>query len=112
MLPAPFGVTRNGEPIEAVPPRRRVDTGIAYDDVRREFGWISEYEERSVAHEYHYRWDEWSALPVKERAAIVAHSRIHSLVEVHANESVREQQRRDAERTSRSRSQARNVVED
>jgi hypothetical protein len=96
-------VTRNGEPIEAIAPRRRVDTGIAYDDVRRELGWISEYEERDVAQAYNYRWDEWLATPVIEREAAVAHSRIHSLIQLHANEAVAEQQKRDTERERRKR---------
>lgn len=81
-----------------MPPRRRVETGIAYDDVRRELGWVSEYEERDVAHEYHYRWDEWLGMPVRERAATIAHSRISSLVEHHATESAREQAERDSKR--------------
>jgi hypothetical protein len=88
-----------------VPPRRQVDTGIAYDDARRDFGWVSEYEERDVAQAYGYRWDEWLSQTVKERAAVVAHSRIHALVEVHANDAAQEQQRREGEAKKRRRSE-------
>lgn len=91
-------MTRNGEPIEIQPPKRRVNTGIAYDDLRREYGWISEYEERDVALAYSYRWDHWLELPVPEREAHVAHHRIHQLVSIHSEEAVNEYARRQAER--------------
>lgn len=88
-------MTRNGEPIEALPPKRRVETGIAYDDIRIELGLISEFEERDVAHAYGYRWDEWNSQSVRERAAHVAHSRIASLIRINVDDAAEEHARRE-----------------
>lgn len=84
----PFGVLRNGEPIELVPMRRSVSTGIGFSDPRLEVGLIPEYEEREAAAYEHVPWDRWLVLPVQERAAGVAHYRLQHLIAMHSQEAV------------------------
>lgn len=101
MLPqrSPFGVTRNGEPIQNVEVRDTVDPGISYDPLLP--GLVPLFEEREAAVFSHYNWIEWQELPVGERAMAVAHLRLRKLIDLHGSDAVQ----RDAERR-RSRADA------
>lgn len=86
----PFGVLRNGEPIAAVPLRNTVTTGIEYADPRIDLGLIPEVEERSAAVFAAVPWTVWVDMPTDERAAIVAHRRIHLLTQLHSEDAVQQ----------------------
>lgn len=79
-------MTRNGEPLEALALRDAIVTGIEYDAVLP--GLVPLYEEREAAVFGHYRWTDWQALAPEERAAAVAHFRLHRLVEMHSSDAV------------------------
>ncbi len=79
-------MTRNGEPIETLSIRDTVATGIAYEPLLP--GLVPLYEEREAAVFGHCAWRDWAALPVEERAAAVAHYRLHRLVELHSTDAM------------------------
>jgi hypothetical protein len=87
LLP-PFCVMRNGEPIAAVPLRNQVPHGIETWDIREELGMISEFEEREAAVFVGSPWMEWEHIDPRERAASVAHYRMHNAVSAHAHDAV------------------------
>jgi len=72
-------------------PIKTVYTGIRFDDVRSGLGLVPEYEEREVALFNGCPWHVWSDLPGSERAAAVAHYRMHHLVSLHVSDAVRRQ---------------------
>lgn len=88
MQRAPFAVLRNGESIELAPLRRTVKTGIAYGDPRLDIGLVAEYEEREAATYAGIPWMQWLAAPIQERAASVAHYRLHYLIQMHGQDAV------------------------
>lgn len=88
MLLPPFCVMRNGEPIAAVPLRNNVRTGIETWDVREELGMISEFEEREASVFVGSPWTEWLTIDPRERAASVAHYRMHNVITAHAHDAV------------------------
>lgn len=82
----PFGVTRNGQPIELVSVRDVVDTGIEYESVMP--GMVPLFEEREAAIYCRYNWSEWRALDFEERAYAVAQYRMHTIVAQHQHDAV------------------------
>ena len=97
MLRQPFGVLRDGEPIELVPLRNAIRTGIVVDDARVALGMISEYEEREAAIFSGLPWMEWLNEDARERAGTVAHMRLHYQISSHTSDAVQrvhEQQRK------------------
>lgn len=86
LRPDPFGVTRNGEAIETLPVRDTVTTGIDYASLLP--GLVPLYEEREAAVYGHYRWRDWQNLPAEERAAAVAHFRLHRLIDLHQHDAL------------------------
>lgn len=95
----PFSILRDDEPIHIVPLRNTVRTGIASGDVRLEFEMVSEYEEREAAVFAGIPWIEWMTIDTRERAACVAHYRLHGLTQLHSQDAVAraEEQRRKRE---------------
>lgn len=58
-------------------------------------GLVPELEERESALFCGYKWKEWLALERIERAANIAHYRMHRLIEMHGEDAVsRESERR------------------
>lgn len=49
---------------------------------------VHEYEEREAAVFTHCSWAEWMELPRSERAAGVAHMRLHRLIDAHTSDAV------------------------
>lgn len=71
---------RDGEPLEKYP-IRTLYTGITF---RRVFpGMVPEIEERDAAVFGRYTWMQWQKLPLEERAAGIAHYRIHYQITLH-----------------------------
>lgn len=62
-------------------------SGIECFDPRVELGLVSEFEEREVCEDSGYRWREWEALDMRERAACIAFQRIKRLTALHANDA-------------------------
>lgn len=58
-----------------------VMTGIEYEPLLP--GLVPLFEEREAAVFSHYRWADWVDLPTQERAAAVAHFRLHGLIALH-----------------------------
>jgi hypothetical protein len=104
-VPLPrFGIVRNGEPLLATPLRNTVRTGIAYDDVRVSLGLVPEYEEREAAAFTSVPWMQWLDVDTRERAAMVAHFRMHNQVSLHIGDAVeraREEKQRRAKAKAR-----------
>jgi hypothetical protein len=78
--------------------RRRLETGIHYDDVWVELGWVSEFEERDSALKSGYVWEEWIKLSTMDRARHVAFHRVRTLVNAHAEEAANEERVRQQRR--------------
>jgi hypothetical protein len=51
-------------------------------------GFVPEYEQREAAVYAHVSWFEYEKATNVEKAAIVAHYRMHSLIEAHASASI------------------------
>lgn len=92
----PFAVTRHGELIQSLPVKS-VRTGIDYSDARTDLGLVAEFEEREAATFAGISWPDWLQMDMRDRAATVAHYRIHSLVELHAHDAVMQQAKREAQ---------------
>lgn len=75
-----------GEPIEWVPVRDVVETGIEMDPLLP--GLVPLYEEREAAVYGHYNWREWRELEPQERAFAVAQYRMHHLIELHHGDAL------------------------
>lgn len=88
MLLLRFGIVRDGEPLVAIPLRNSVRTGIAYEDARVDLGLISEFEEREAATFVAIPWPSWTKIDTRERAAMVAHYRMHHQVGLHSGDAV------------------------
>lgn len=80
-----------------MPVRNRLNTGIAFEDMRMELGLVPEYEEREAAAYTSCPWHEWQRLPTEERAAGIAHFRLHLLLGIHTQDAAE----RDRERKAR-----------
>lgn len=65
-----------------------VYTGIAYDDLRSQIGMVSEYEEREAAIFGGYTWDRWMAQDSRDRAAVVAHLRMSTMIRQHSQDAI------------------------
>lgn len=83
-----FGIVRDGEPLLAIPLKHSVRTGISFEDARIELGMISEFEEREAATFVSIPWTEWVTIDPRERAAMVAHRRMHNQVSLHSHDAV------------------------
>ncbi len=60
-------------------------------------GLVPEMEEREDSVFAHYTWDRWLGLAWQERAQVIAHFRLHHLIDLHRNDAVsRELRRRTA----------------
>jgi hypothetical protein len=87
-----FGVFRNGEPIEKVPLKSGIKTGISQIGLLG--GLVNELEEREAALFGGYTWKQWqefdllSAEGRYQRASGIAHYRIHHLIENHTEDAV------------------------
>lgn len=79
-------MTIAGEVITAVHLPRRIRVDIAVETPFE--GFVPEYECREAAIFGNFNWTEWNALDAYERAACIAHHRMHMLVEAHVNEAV------------------------
>lgn len=64
-------------------PKHSIDTKIFIE--ADPAGFIPEYEEREVAVFVHCSWHMWGKLTWQERAAAIAHYRMHNLIESHVN---------------------------
>lgn len=95
----PFGIVRDGEPIQTYPLRRSIRTGISFDDVRVELGMIPEFEEREAAIFAGYSWKEWEQEKLSERAAAVACMRLSRMIDLHSHDAAM----RDRERKEKAR---------
>ncbi len=104
MLRQPFAILRDGEPIELFPLKRTIRTGISFGDPRTELGMVAEYEEREAAVFAGIPWLDWLAMPMSERAACVAHARLHHMVSMHAQDA----EQRDSELRDRRQKAQRN----
>lgn len=78
-------MTRNGEPIQNLQLRRKVNSGIAIESA---FGVVSEFEEREASVFCHYNWTQWMRLPHWEKAACIAHYRLHLMIDAHVSDAV------------------------
>ena len=74
-----------GRPISSVQLKSQLNAQITAG--RGEFGLVSEYEEREAAIFVLCPWHIWTELEWQERAAAIAHYRVHFLVEAHVNEA-------------------------
>lgn len=84
--PRRFRVTRNGQPIELVPVRDVIATGIVYAPLMP--GLVPLFEEREAAVYAHYSWMQWRELDPEERATVVAQYRMHAVIAQHQNDAV------------------------
>lgn len=83
-----FGAQRDGENILRVPTRNSVRTGIAFDDLYTALGLVSSYEEHEASMGALISWPEWMKMERSERAIVIAHQRVRSLVRLHTEEAV------------------------
>lgn len=90
-----FGIVRDGEPLGAIPLRHTVRTGISFEDARIDLGLIAEFEEREAATFVGIPWTEWQEIEPKERAAMVAHYRMHYQVALHSSDAARKKSEQD-----------------
>lgn len=102
----PFAIVRNGEPLSAIPLRNSVRTGIAYEDPRLDLGLIAEFEEREAATFVGIPWTDWITTDTQERAAMVAHYRMHHQVSLHSVDAVQRKQEQDKKREEARRKHA------
>lgn len=80
----PFQITWRGEPLQEAEFQHTLPLGIL---VRPQTpGTVSDYEERRVAAECSYQWQQWLDLSSWERAACVAHSRVKRMIDQAAND--------------------------
>lgn len=87
-------MTVAGEIITAVHLPQRVKVGIEIEPEHE--GFVPEYEAREAAVFGNYNYSQWQSLSSWERAAGVAHYRMHLLVESHVNEAVYKYQKAQA----------------
>jgi hypothetical protein len=64
--------------------RHTLPLGLAFRTVQP--GVVGDYEERTVAAEYHYTWADWLSLSHLDRAQVIAHSRVRHMVDLAAND--------------------------
>lgn len=76
---------RYGEPIDEYPLNKHVSHGI---EIKANNGFVPEYEEREAAVFALIPWANWEIIPWQERAAAVAHYRMHNLIESHVNDAI------------------------
>ena len=82
---------RHGEDISSYPVHQNVNTGI---EIFSNNGFVPEYEEREAAVFALIPWSEWDNLSWYERAAAVAHYRMHNIIETHVNDAIESERRR------------------
>lgn len=78
-------MTRAGIPLSQYPLRRRLDTQIQVESDLP--GVVPEYECREAAVYTQRSWEQWLALEWQERAASVAHYRVHLAIEAHISDA-------------------------
>lgn len=85
-------MTWRGEPLEHAEFQHTLPLGIR---VRTHIpGAVSDYEERRVAADCNYSWEQWEDLMPMQRAASVAHCRVKRMIELAANDVETEWQKR------------------
>lgn len=97
----PFGATRNGETLVTYPLGGNITTGIDFDSVWLDYGMVHEYEQREAAAFAHTSWSAWLALPREDKAAGVAHFRVHRLIDAHTSDAVERAVKRQRGRLQR-----------
>lgn len=71
-----------------------VSTGLHYDRLLDVL--VPPIEERDACLFSLYNWTEWQRLEVSERAACIAHYRVHHLIQLHQQDAIhREMERRN-----------------
>ena len=85
---------RHGQPITEYPLRDRIQTGITLG--RRVAGLVPELEVREAANSGHYNSTEFAALQFEERANVVAHYRLHHLIESHTQSAAEQASKQKA----------------
>lgn len=90
----PFGVEREGMPIQKYPLSNQVQTGITFRQLIP--GVIAPVEEREASLANGYTWKEWLQLSRGERAEGIAHYRIHRIIEMHGEDAVSKESERRA----------------
>lgn len=78
-------MTRHGTPLRQYLLAKKVDAGIAIESV---LDFVPEYEQREAAVYCQFNWTDWSELDSRERAACIAHYRIHLAIEAHVSDAV------------------------
>lgn len=86
---------RYGEPIDSHPLHRQLQTGIT---IENQGDFVPEYEEREAAVFVLVPWHLWEDLPWQERAAAVAHYRMHHLIQSHIDDAIESERRRQERR--------------
>ncbi len=71
-----------------------MNTGIVYKATVP--GLVPEIEVREAAVFGHYTWTGWQTLGWQERAGGIAHFRIHRAIEMHQNDAVAQEMKRQA----------------
>ena len=74
--------------------------GILLEPPETRLGMVPEYECREAAVYAQTPWLEWTEMPAAERAASVAHYRMHLMIDSHINDA----QEKESDRKSRNRS--------
>jgi predicted metal-dependent phosphoesterase TrpH len=93
-------VTLNGDPIQDLPLRTRVSTGI---EVSAELaGTVGEYEQRETARFLGMPFPAWLKQDPDERARSIAYRRANLMIEAHSNEAVSRHAEAEAKRGQRS----------
>ena len=92
-------MTLNGDPIQEMPLRTQVSTGI---EVSAELaGTVGEYEQRETARFLNMPFTEWAKQDPDERARSIAYRRLHQMIEAHSNEAVSRAAEAEAKRGQR-----------
>lgn len=66
-------------------------------------GFVPEYDCREAAVYVGIPWPQWVELDMRERASVVAHHRVHMLLEAHVNDAASRKSERDSRRAGASR---------
>lgn len=82
---------RHGEPIDDYPLGKQLTTGI---EIKSNNGFVPEYEEREAAVFSLIPWVNWENLNWYDRAAAVAHYRMHNIIDAHINDAAEQERRR------------------
>jgi hypothetical protein len=87
-------VSRHGIPLREYLLPKKVDVGLTFE---ASFGMVPELEEREAAVFVHCPWSTWLDLHPFERAAHVAHYRLHLLIDAHVQDAAEAAAKRNRE---------------